>query len=362
MTTTLSDFARRLRDWLAADAFPEADFNALALELFRLQFAANVPYARLCRARGVTPEQVQDWRQIPAVPAAAFKECELTCLPLDERRRVFHSSGTTAHTPSRHFHSEASLAVYEASLWPWFKRHVSAGLSGTNWHWIALTPPPAAAPHSSLVHMLETVAQRSEANNVTFGGTVDAAGAWHIEPTVVRAALGRAVAAGEPVCLLGTAFNFIHLLDELAQSGERLQLLKGSVVMETGGYKGRSRELPKAELHALIQYTLGVTAAQIVCEYGMSELSSQAYDLSPAVPGARRFRFPPWCRWQLVSPENGQPVAVGEVGLVRVCDLANVFSVAALQTEDLAVNHNDGFELIGRAPAAEPRGCSLQAA
>jgi hypothetical protein len=166
--------------------------------------------------------------------------------------------------------------------------------------------------------------------------------------------------------LLGTAFSFVHLLDSLTQQNLRFQLPPGSRVMETGGYKGRSRALPKAELHALITERLGVPPSHLVCEYGMSELSSQAYDLvlGPASdPGAvvRCFHFPPWARAQIISPETGHEVTDGETGLIRVFDLANVFSVMAIQTDDLGIRHDDGFELIGRAELAEPRGCSLMA-
>jgi len=182
-------------------------------------------------------------------------------------------------------------------------------------------------------------------------------------------------------------------------------------VMETGGYKNRSRSMPKADLHALITERLGVPPENIICEYGMSELSSQAYDktiqannlnlphpgflpeerenrrqsvgefgttiifndraLLFPLPGGegqgegkrtvktRHFSFPPWSRVQIISPETGREVAEGETGLIRVFDLANVFSVMAIQTEDLAIRHREGFELLGRAPLAEPRGCSM---
>jgi len=150
----------------------------------------------------------------------------------------------------------------------------------------------------------------------------------------------------------------------------------GSRVMETGGYKNRSRSLPKAELHALITDRLGIPRENIVCEYGMCELSSQAYDnvdrgfglealgdnaARPKPTAPRLFRFPPWARGQIISPEIGREVAEGETGLIRVTDLANVFSVAAIQTEDLGVRRGDGFELLGRAQLAEPRGCSRMA-
>ena len=124
--------------------------------------------------------------------------------------------------------------------------------------------------------------------------------------------------------------------------------------------------LPKAELHALIARQLGVAPRHIVCEYGMSELSSQAYDSAGHPPTStlhsRAFRFPPWARVQIISPETGREVADGETGLIRIFDLANAFSVAAIQTEDLGTRRGEGFELIGRAQLAEPRGCSLMTA
>jgi len=185
-----------------------------------------------------------------------------------------------------------------------------------------------------------------------------------------------------PRLLLGTAFSFVHLLDYLAERNLRFDLPAGSRVMETGGYKNRSRSMPKAELHQLITERLGVPPSYIICEYGMSELSSQAYDGTSQVndlnllhPGplpegegqgegkravkTHYFHFPPWVRVQIVSPETGREVADGDTGLIRVFDLANVFSVMAIQTEDLGIRRGDGFELIGRAQLAEPRGCSL---
>ena len=160
-----------------------------------------------------------------------------------------------------------------------------------------------------------------------------------------------------------------EIIDDLARRGRRFELPPGSRAMETGGYKGRSRSLQKAELHSLITHHLGIPSANIICEYGMSELSSQAYD-SPVsdgwratsdAAGSRRMRFPTWCRVQIISPETGREVGEGETGLIRVFDLANVYSVIAIQTEDLGIRRGDGFELIGRAALAEPRGCSLMA-
>jgi len=295
------------------------------------------------------------------VPAAAFKELELTSLPPNRRTAVFHSSGTTEQKPSRHFHALESLAVYEASLWKAFEHHF-----GSSGELVCLTPPSSQAPHSSLIHMFEVIRQQYGAPESAFVGDMAADGTWTLELDTTLAVLKQSLVTRRPPLILGTAFSFVHLLDFLAANDLRFALPAGSRVMETGGYKNRSRTMPKVELHALITDRLGVPRENIICEYGMSELSSQAYDLPIQTPSAirhpRTFRFPPWARVQLISPETGREVAAGETGLIRIFDLANVCSVAAIQTEDLGVRHGDGFELVGRAQLSESRGCSLMTA
>jgi hypothetical protein len=212
----------------------------------------------------------------------------------------------------------------------------------------------------------ERLPRREGASRPEFLGKLDSDGAWTLDFEATLAAFNSSLATRHPSLLLGTAFSFVHLLDYLVERDLRVELPSGSCVMETGGYKNRSRTLPKDELHALITERLGVPLENIICEYGMSELSSQAYDSEIYPPASilhpRVFRFPPWARVQIISPETGREVAEGETGLIRVFDLANVFSVAAIQTEDLGVRRSDGFELVGRAQLAEPRGCSLMIA
>jgi hypothetical protein len=424
MTTELSNFAARLREIILSEGRvprgpdselqsrdgdsqssslrEEAAFDALALELFALQFNYNAAYRKICEARGLAPGVVEHWTRIPAVPTSAFKELELTCLAPAERTAVFHSSGTTEQKPSRHFHNAESLAVYEASLWVWFEKRFlrsADSLSASSEKrgqavrapLVMLTPSPMQAPHSSLVHMFETVRQKLGGASVPalssrrsrwggeggsraeFPGSIAADGSWVLDFDAALKALRESCANGKPLIMLGTAFSFVHLLDFLAEQDLRFQLPAGSQVMETGGYKNRSRSLPKAELHQLITERLGVPPSHIICEYGMSELSSQAYDGRAALlrgqdwgraaaRPCRVFLFPPWVRVQIVSPETGREVAEGETGLIRVFDLANVFSVMAIQTEDLGIRRAEHFELIGRATLAESRGCSLMAA
>jgi hypothetical protein len=376
MNQPLSSFAARLRESILS-GFQNEDFDALALELFALQFENNSAYRKICETRKLTPQRVEHWAQIPAVPTAAFKELELTALEAKERTAVFHSSGTTEQKPSRHFHNAESLAVYEASLWSWFGQNFFANskFQIQNSNLFFLTPPPDWVPNSSLVHMFETVRQRIgrasvPANRPEFLGKLAADGLWTLDFKATLAALSdnSKSKTQNPKLIFGTAFSFVHLLDFLAENNLRFQLPENSRVMETGGYKNRSRSLPKSELHALITERLGVSRENILCEYGMSELSSQAYDSEiqnsklKIQNSERQFRFPPWARAQIISPETNREVCDGETGLIRVFDLANVFSVAAIQTEDLAIRRGDGFELIGRAQLAEPRGCSLMTA
>ena len=366
MTPELSNFAARVREFIQLCKAGSLDFNSLALELFGLQVAQNAAYRKFCVARSATLLTVKHWSQIPAMPTAGFKELELTCLEPTERSHIFHSSGTTAQAPSRHFHGAESLAVYETSLLTWFRRRVVDG-----GQLLILTPPPAQANQSSLVYMFEVLRREFGGAEDCFVGRVSADGAWTLAVEQTLARLQQYPGTLRPWLLLGTAFSFVHLLDALMARDVRIKLPPGSRVMETGGYKGRSRSLPKTELHALIVERLRVPPAHLICEYGMSELSSQAYDNetergSPAATrnthsASRAFQFPPWARAQITSPETGREVAEGETGLIRVFDLANVFSVMAIQTEDLGIRRGDNFELLGRAQMAEPRGCSLLA-
>lgn len=347
----LAALAGRIRAFIRTG---RGEFEELALDLFAFQFARNLPYRRFCESSGATPASVRVWTAIPAIVSTAFKSGEWTVIPPAERTHVFYSSGTTARERSRHFHSAETLGVYETSLREWFKPQVPPDLEMARF--VFLTPAPATAPHSSLVHMFQTVA--AAFGTASWHGSVDAEGAWVLDFESAAEALGQTA----PVVVCGTAFSFVHLHDWAAARGLRFPLAPGSRAFETGGYKGRSRTVPKDELHRMIASTLSLPARAIVAEYGMSELSSQAYDRVFGQSGPRLFRFPPWARAAIVSPETGREVPEGEAGLIRVCDLANVGSVMAIQTEDLAVRRGGGFELLGRAALAEPRGCSLMPA
>lgn len=387
---TFADFIAQLREFIRSPA--TANFEPLALKLFRLQVERNPIYRRFCQGRDVDLSSELRWDAIPAITVAAFKDLELTSLVPEERTTTFFSSGTTGQRRSRHFHNAESLSLYEASLLPPFEHHLLAGLDALveeqllgaldKLPFLALTPSPATAPHSSLVHMFETVRRQFGSHDSLFAGRVATNGTWTLDLDAALFAIRKSMCANRPLLMLGTAFNFVHLLDHFAANNMRCRLAHGSRVLETGGYKGQSREVAKAELHALVTKHLGIAPEFIVTEYGMCELSSQAYDSvagqgragcpQPAAtammqsrrgedtaPCQRVFHFPHWCRVQITSPETGREAADGETGLLRIFDLANVRSVMAIQTEDLGVRRGNGFELIGRNAQAEPRGCSL---
>ncbi|HEX7241001.1 MAG TPA: hypothetical protein VF263_12085, partial [Longimicrobiaceae bacterium] len=177
-----------------------------------------------------------------------------------------------------------------------------------------------------------------------------------IDHAGLRAALREAEADGVPVCVLGTSFAFVHWLDA---AGERYALPAGSRVMDTGGFKGRSREVTREELYAALGEQLGVGAEWCVNEYGMTEMSSQFYDGVAGVAAPRLHRAPAWVRTRAVDPETLEALPDGETGVLRHWDLANLGSVMAVQTADLGMVTPDGIRLLGRARGAEARGCSL---
>ena len=324
----------------------DAPFNELALRVHAFQRRWNAPYSNYCREFGDAPPA--HWRDIPAVPQNVFKHFALRTFPEHETVRTFRTSGTTGEGyGSHHFRS---LELYEASIlagWDFFR--LPSGKTQ-----LVLTPNPADSPHSSLAHMMGTLGGLAPTGGQSFhlraDGRLDLGG---ISERIEIARRG-----DRPVLLLGTALAFLHLFEALEQRDGPLTLPPDSQAMETGGYKGTGRTLAKADLYARFYRWLGLPPDAVYNEYGMTELSTPFYTRGLGRPHAG----PPWARALVIDPETGREVAEGETGVVRLCDLANVGSVLAIQTQDLAVRRAEGaFELLGRDPAALPRGCSRAA-
>lgn len=352
----------RLLAWMREPAAPDrwpaddARFGALALDLFAFQFERCAPYRRFCEARGRTPRDVRSWREIPPVPTGAFKEVALRSFPEERTAHVFRTSGTS--TDRRGELLLDTLAIYEASLVPTFRVHVLPDLAPRERIELRiLASSPAHAPDSSLSHMFGTLLPIFGAPESGFDvreARLDCDG--------LLSRLRAAAASDERLALCGTAFSFVHLLDALAERRETLVLPHGSRIMETGGFKGRSREVSRDALYAEIESRLGVAEGRIVNQYGMTELGSQFYDTVLRHPGeARRKLGPPWARVRIVHPVSGEDVPDGEPGMIVIVDLANSGSVIAIETADLGRRAGDGFEVLGRSAGAEARGCSVAA-
>jgi len=339
---------------IAAYALDDDAFLALAVDLFAYQIANNRPYAAFARSLGFDADRLpQSLEEIPAAPAAAFKEQRLATFPPQQCVLWFQTSGTTQGTGGRHEFD--SPALYEAALLASFDRMMLA--DGQRLRYLLLVPDPRHHPHSSLGFMMDVVAEwRGDGEH----GWYVSDDALALEPFLDD--VQRACSEDRPVCLATTAFALVALLDALASASSTLSLPRGSRIMETGGFKGRSRIVQRDDLYREAAHRLGVPISMIVAEYGMTELSSQYYDAleSRSVTEPRVKRAPPWLR-SLVVDDQGRPVPDGIVGSIRHIDLANRGSVIAVDTEDLGAAVAGGLVLLGREPGAELRGCSLDA-
>lgn len=328
----------------------EGDFNEHACALFALQFKQVPSFRKLCEAKGIIPNEIMNWQDIPTVTTSSYGGFDITSLRPNDRITVFHSSGTMSTNTSKHWHNSESLTVYEASLQTNFQTHMIPEVTW-NGDSLSLTPSNVEAPHSSLAHMATNVTPA----NMNFAG-INSHNGWRVDAVIANSVCAEAITQQRPIIVIGPAFSFVHWLDELT---EKFHLPEGSRVMETGGYKGRSREIPKTKLHGMISTKLGIHQDWIVSEYGMCELGSQAYDTVAGSGFNRCFCFPSWARAQIINPNTGDLIGDGEPGLLRIYDLSNIRSVIGVQTQDLAIRRGDGFELIGRSTHANPRGCSL---
>ncbi|MFP8880777.1 MAG: long-chain fatty acid--CoA ligase [Myxococcota bacterium] len=337
--------------------YDEARFDALARELFRYQYMHCDVYRRFCDGRGREPRYVETWREIPAVPTGAFKEMALRSFPAERTVHRFQTSGTSTSVRGT-LHLD-TLELYEASLLSGFRRFMFPEFADPdNRASIRVLAPSADEfPESSLSHMFGIVVAELGASGSGFDVENGKLRVDRILTNLVESA-----ASESPVALCGTAFSFVHLIDHLSRRGVMIGLSPASRIMETGGFKGQSRELPRTELYSEIKRVLGVPAERIVNQYGMTELGSQFYDSVLHTPSEPRRKLgPPWARVVIIDPETGHEAVTGQVGTICIVDLTNTGSIAAIQTGDLGRAVLDGFEVIGREPGAEARGCSIAA-
>lgn len=306
----------------------DAAFEAAALETFRRQAGACAPYREYIERIGVNAEKVRTLRDIPFLPIGLFKNHEIYCGECAPEV-VFTSSATTGMTPSRH--PMRSLAWYEQTFRAAFRTFYG---DPARWSLYALLPNYLERQGSSLVYMVDRLLSDC------------GSGGFYLHDS--GRLLADMQADPKPKILLGVSYA----LWELAE--KHPTRLHDTVVMETGGMKGRREELPKEEFHRILCEAFGVEA--IHSEYGMAELTSQAYS-----QGGNRFRTPGWMR--VAARDVNDPfdlLPAGSRGGINLIDLANQWSCAFLQTEDAGTVFADGsFTVAGRIDHAEIRGCNL---
>lgn len=339
---------------------PAADrFETLALEAFAHQYASNPPYRAYCKIRGVSPNTVSRWEEIPAVHTDAFKEHALAC---GAPQATFFTTGTKYGREKRGRHLLPRLDVYRASALANFSRHVVP--EGGRFRILALAPSLAAAPHSSLAQMIDWLVRE-------FGWSV----AYYLEERRldtdrVRADILEASLGKTPVLMLTLTRALLELAekwgwpDRAAVERNRVDLPPDSRIVDTGGSKGLERDLSRQEVFAVAEELFGIGRFHVINEYGMTEMCSQFYDDTRAGgfienERPRRKIVPHWVRTRVVDPLTLEEVGEGGRGLLLHFDLANVESVSAILTEDIGERRGSSFEIIGRVSTAAPRGCSL---
>ncbi|SHI88616.1 hypothetical protein SAMN02745146_1803 [Hymenobacter daecheongensis DSM 21074] len=329
--------AAYLSDFSAVSA---ATFEALALRLFRHQAVHCPPYRQWLAALGRRPETVARLEDIPFLPIEFFKTHEVRTAPAEwEPQELFLSSGTTLQQRSRHLLRDPKLYRQNAA-------RIFESLYGplTGYKFLALLPSYLEQGNSSLVAMVDYFAQASGQKQPAFFLRDHAA--------LLQALAEAKQDASRQVLLIGVSYALLDLAAEYGPAPE----LQNLTVLETGGMKGRRREMIREELHAELQQAFG--PAGIHSEYGMTELLSQAYSR-----GDGRFHCPAPLRILLRDPAD--PFSVARYrpdGAINVIDLANVDSCAFLETKDLARMHPDGsFEVLGRMDNSDVRGCNQMA-
>jgi hypothetical protein len=352
------DIADRVLAFIDAAAAGEGaaiadEFDALALDVFAFQYDHDPSYRRLCDRRGRSPDRVDRWSDVPAVPTAAFKTLDLACAPAE---RVFLTSGTTRGGEARGRHLVPRLELYRRSALAHFRAMVLP--DGVRPRVVGLLGSPETLPHSSLSQMVEWI--RTDLAGGDGEYLVNASGLDAAKAADRIAALAD---AGRPLCLIGWRVAFTSLVAHCRQAGRILALPADSRIVDTGGPKGGTA-LSDAGFLAACWHLFSVPGYLCVNEYGMTELCSQLYDdvLVRRFAGSnapRRKLGPAWLRTRAVDPGSLAPVAEGEPGILCHFDLANAGSVLAVQTEDVGVVEEGRVRLIGRLPDAEPRGCAL---
>jgi len=314
----------------------EHSFQKRALEIFRFQSEGNPVYREFIERLRINKKDVNTLEEIPFLPVGFFKTKKVLT-GNQSVEKIFESSGTTGSSVSRHY--VINTGIYNMSLLATFRRFYG---DPSEFLITALLPSYIERESSSLVYMMGQLIRLSNDPQSGFYGN---------NPADMLSVIKQRQRKndGRKILLIGVSFALLDLAENFSPD------LSGVIVMETGGMKGRRKEITREELHSTLKKRLNVTA--IHSEYGMTELLSQAYSSGEGI-----FRCPPWMKILIRDPQD--PLSLicgsGRTGGINIIDLANVFSCSFLSTSDLGKLHsNDSFEVLGRFDSSDIRGCNL---
>lgn len=312
-----------------------AGFTVVALDIFIKQYNENHIYRQYVDALRIDPYSITCFEDIPFLPISFYKTHKVVTGHAEEYPLIFESSGTTGETPSRHYVQDAG--VYEQSLIAGFEQFYGAP---SNYAILALLPSYLERKNASLVHMARVLMQ--ESGHPDCGFYLDE---WDKLSTTLKTL----EAKGQPVLLLGVTFALLDFAEAHPMH------LKHTIVMETGGMKGRREEWTREQVHSFLKKQWGLK--EVHSEYGMTELLSQAYAVADGI-------FRPTHTMRVLVRDINDPLEVMTegTGCLNIIDLANMHSCAFIATEDIGRLKADGsFEVLGRIDHAALRGCSLMA-
>lgn len=308
-------------------------FDSLALEIFRFQYAENKVYRAFADALRVDPTAVNSVASIPFIPVSFFKNHDVVSGSF-QPAAVFESSGTTQTGNSRHI--VKSLDLYKQSFMKGFELFYGPV---KEWCILGLLPSYLERENSSLVVMVDELVKQSGH---------PASGFYLYDHASLTALIEKNESSGQKTLLIGVTFALLDLAETFKAN------LQHTTIMETGGMKGRRKEITRSEVHDHLKNAWGLS--EIHSEYGMSELLSQAYSHGNGI-----FNCPPWMK--IILRDEDDPLAIEtstKDGLINVIDLANIYSCSFIATDDIGKLHPGGsFEVLGRMDRSDVRGCSL---
>lgn len=318
----------------------QKQFEKMALKVFRFQYENNLVYREFCNLLQIEKGSIKSLQQIPFLPIQFFKSHNVVSNQ-DEIQETFTSSGTTGTITSKHL--VTNLTFYEESY-----RQAFAQFYGNiqNYVVLALLPSYLDREGSSLIYMVKDLIEKSKHSESGFYLN-------NYNELILK--LQQLKNEGQNIILIGVTYALLDVIEYAETISYPLNELGNSlIIMETGGMKGKRKELIREELHQTLCTGFGVSS--IHSEYGMTELLSQAYSLGEGI-----FECPNWMNIAIRDPEDAlKYVENGKTGGINVIDLANINSCSFIATQDLGKKYNDGsFEVLGRFDNSDIRGCNL---